>query len=542
MTNKTNQIQRSQSSWSGVGFWNVYFILKFALAAFGYLNLHLLYNALLLVGVAFPIPWRALRVLRTIVAVALGMTLLYSESWLPSLESVMSNAGNIADFSFVYLVEIVAGSINWTMIGIGVLVALIYLFVKDWFRVTTVTVLYLVWLFVQPYWQAWHAETPKVPTNEMQALNQTETVTPMGPAQVGTRDSKNIDHWLTAFYKHEESRHTVFPESLGTKPFDVLLVNICSLSNDDLVVAKLTDHAVLKRFDVYFDAFNSATAYSGPATLRLLVASCGQPSHKALYNGRRLECELLNRLKSIGYEQQLYMDHQGKFDDYLTSLKTRGGLDIALAPQSQYRIRYTGFDGDVVYDDADVFDEWVKTLGQSVHPRVTLMNLIALHDGNRQRGTSREMPFAPRAALLLDQLQGLMNSIEQSGRRVMMVVVPEHGAAVRGDTIQMARLRDIPSPHITQVPVMVKYFGMTEKMTPVHVKENTSYLALSELIARSIETDVYAKFDPLETIRGLAKSLPQTYPVSENSNAAVIRFQDRYFVRLNNRDWLPYQQ
>ena len=146
------------------------------------------------------------------------------------------------------------------------------------------------------------------------------------------------------------------------------------------------------------------------------------------------------------------------------------------------------------------------------------------------------------AALLLDQLQGLMNSIEQSGRRVMMVVVPEHGAAVRGDTIQMARLRDIPSPHITQVPVMVKYFGMTEKMTPVHVKENTSYLALSELIARSIETDVYAKFDPLETIRGLAKSLPQTYPVSENSNAAVIRFQDRYFVRLNNRDWLPYQQ
>ena len=89
---------------------------------------------------------------------------------------------------------------------------------------------------------------------------------------------------------------------------------------------------------------------------------------------------------------------------------------------------------------------------------------------------------------------------------------------------------------------MVKYFGLNQTVSPVHVKDDTSYLALSELIARSIDTDVYAKADPTEVIRSLTRGLPQTHVVSENANAAVIRFQDRYFVRLNGGEWLPYQQ
>jgi len=50
--------------WRGLGVWNVYFILKFALAYFSYLNLDVLWNALLLVFLLIPIPYRWLSALR----------------------------------------------------------------------------------------------------------------------------------------------------------------------------------------------------------------------------------------------------------------------------------------------------------------------------------------------------------------------------------------------------------------------------------------------------------------------------------------------
>ena len=71
--------------WRGLGVWNVYFILKFALAYFSYLNLDVLWNALLLVFLLIPIPYRWLSALRGLAAVAAGAALAYSESWLPPM-------------------------------------------------------------------------------------------------------------------------------------------------------------------------------------------------------------------------------------------------------------------------------------------------------------------------------------------------------------------------------------------------------------------------------------------------------------------------
>ena len=71
--------------WRGLGVWNVYFILKFALAYFSYLNLDVLWNALLLVFLLIPIPYRWLSALRGLAAVAAGAALAYSESWLPPI-------------------------------------------------------------------------------------------------------------------------------------------------------------------------------------------------------------------------------------------------------------------------------------------------------------------------------------------------------------------------------------------------------------------------------------------------------------------------
>ena len=123
----------------------------------------------------------------------------------------------------------------------------------------------------------------------------------------------------------------------------------------------------------------------------------------------------------------------------------------------------------------------------------------------------------------------------------MVVVVPEHGAAVRGDKIQAPRLRDIPSMRITEVPVMVKFVGL--KGLPeetIHVTGNTSYLALSELIGKTLSSNYFGKRGGSVPLDELVQDLPQTNPVSENGQAQVLEYKGRQYLRMNGGDWKPY--
>ena len=112
-----------------------------------------------------------------------------------------------------------------------------------------------------------------------------------------------MGEWYDAFLAYEHDRRARFPNGLSEKdtPFDILLLSICSVSNDDLAVSQLDQHPLFKEFNIRFDSFNAATAYSGPALLRLLNGACGQPSHSELYGERRPECEIMTRLGTLGY-------------------------------------------------------------------------------------------------------------------------------------------------------------------------------------------------------------------------------------------------
>ncbi|MDC6625665.1 cellulose biosynthesis protein BcsG, partial [Leclercia adecarboxylata] len=104
-------------------------------------------------------------------------------------------------------------------------------------------------------------------------------------------DSLALDNWLENFFKAEAARQTQFPPpSPQSAAFDVVVLNVCSLAWDDLDAVGLRDNALLQRMDVVFDRFNSATSYSGPAAIRLLRASCGQPRHQALYEPAPEQC------------------------------------------------------------------------------------------------------------------------------------------------------------------------------------------------------------------------------------------------------------
>lgn len=524
---------------TGLGVWNVYFIIAFALAAFGYIELNLLGNALLMAWLLLPVGPKWLRILRGTLGVAAAAVLLYSESWLPGVDSILANKGGIAGFSLLYMAEFALDFINVKMVGWGLLVFLGYFLVRRYVRVTFFTIVYFLGAVTMPWVQSILPERAPVVTAD--AGGQTNEAA--APAKTGKADVKAVGEWYDAFLAYEHDRRARFPNGLSEKdtPFDILLLSICSVSNDDLAVSQLDQHPLFKEFNIRFDSFNAATAYSGPALLRLLNGACGQPSHSELYGERRPECEIMTRLGTLGYSQRLLMDHSGEYDNFLQSMRDKAGVTATL-DNAKYPTRYMGFDDEEIADSLAVLRHWQRTQVKSKAGRTaTLINFIALHDGNRLPGRGRAEPFKPRAQEMFDNIRTFLRELERSGRKTMVVIVPEHGAAVRGDKIQVPRLRDIPTMRISRVPVMVKFVGLKGMPNePIHVTGNTSYLALTSLIGKTLETDYFSKDGGTVPLEQLVHDLPQTNPVSENGTVQTLEYQGREYFRQNGGEWKPY--
>lgn len=524
---------------TGLGVWNVYFIIAFALAAFGYIELNLLGNALLMAWLLLPVGPKWLRILRGTLGVAAAAVLLYSESWLPGVDSILANKGGIAGFSLLYMAEFALDFINVKMVGWGLLVFLGYFLVRRYVRVTFFTIVYFLGAVTMPWVQSILPERAPVVTAD--AGGQTNEAA--APAKTGKADAKAVGEWYDAFLAYEHDRRARFPNGRSEKdtPFDILLLSICSVSNDDLAVSQLDQHPLFKEFNIRFDSFNAATAYSGPALLRLLNGACGQPSHSELYGERRPECEIMTRLGTLGYSQRLLMDHSGEYDNFLQSMRDKAGVTATL-DNAKYPTRYMGFDDEEIADSLAVLRHWQRTQVKSKAGRTaTLINFIALHDGNRLPGRGRAEPFKPRAQEMFDNIRTFLRELERSGRKTMVVIVPEHGAAVRGDKIQVPRLRDIPTMRISRVPVMVKFVGLKGMPNePIHVTGNTSYLALTSLIGKTLETDYFSKDGGTVPLEQLVHDLPQTNPVSENGTVQTLEYQGREYFRQNGGEWKPY--
>ena len=537
-------------SWRGLGGWNFYFLIKFALLWFGYLNFHALTNLVFLAWLLLPLPSLRLHRLRNWISFPIAIGLFWHDTWLPGPQSIFSQGAQVAGFSGAYLLDLFNRFINWQMLGAAFVMLVLYLFISQWVRITVLVTLMLVWINViniagpsislLPN----KAATPgvvlnsKTPENnaaaDAHALDETAAPT-----------SANLTAYLNRFYETEKQRVTLFPAALppDSQPFDVLIINICSLSWSDIDAAQLRDHPLWKHFDILLSNYNSATSYSGPAGIRLLRASCGQTSHSDLYKPAPQECYLFDNLAKLGFKEQLMMDHTGVFGHYLKELRDFGDIQAPLMSQAGIAPELTSFDGSPVYNDAQLMQRWLDERTNSSDARsATFYNLIPLHDGTRELGSTRTAPYPPRARLLFDQLDAFLTNLEKSGRRVLVMVVPEHGAALVGDKMQMSGLRDIPSPSITHVPVGIRFVGMKapHQGQPLTIDTPTSLQALSELISRVVDGQVFNAANVNMSV--LTENLPQTPVVSENDNAIVMMYQGKPWIRLNGGDWVPYPQ
>jgi cellulose synthase operon protein YhjU len=253
----------------------------------------------------------------------------------------------------------------------------------------------------------------------------------------------------------------------------------------------------------------------------------------------------MSSLQKAGYERNLGLNHNGQFGGFLQTVQTQGGLNINPMPIEDLQIDQHAFDGSPVHDDLAVLSHWLDLRSKDKASRVALYyNTISLHDGNhlidiKVSGDSIQT-YKIRLKKLLDELDQFMQEIDSSGRRALVVMVPEHGAAIRSDKMQIAGLREIPSPAITLVPVGIKVVGPDAHRLgeTLQIDKPTSFLAVSYIVEKMLEKSPYgsAGFNPDDYVDGL----PTTNYVAQNASATTMKINGHYYLKEGDESWTNY--
>ncbi|RQR27384.1 cellulose biosynthesis protein BcsG [Burkholderia sp. Bp9143] len=515
-------------------FWNLYFILKFALFATGHLEPLWLANLAfaLVLAASAPIRKRVWRIVRQLVAIAIAVPLLARELHAPPLARLAEAAREVSTFRLDYWIELLPRLLPPVLVLTVTGVLIVYFIVNRWVRVATFV---LAALIVMPLWQAGNGLMARVVAPLPQQADAT-----------GGRAGQPEDHNAAlATFRAQESQRQVAFGRLGNDPaarFDVIVLHVCSLSWDDLDAAKVRNHPMLSHFDYLFNNFSTAASYSGPAAIRVLRASCGQEAHADLYKSAPQQCYLFSQLASAGYTVQSLLNHDGHFDNFLQVIHDNIGVpDAPMISNAAAPVAMHAFDGSAIKDDYGTLANWYAQRASVPGPVALYYNTISLHDGNRVVGSSLTSidSYPQRVTRLMNDFDRLADLIAQSGRRAVIVFVPEHGAALRGDKNQVAGLREIPTPRIVHGPVGVRLVGFTgDHGTTTVIDQPTSFLALAQLLSNLVSN---SPFKPGVTLAQYAADLPRTRMIGENEGTVTMQTAAGYAVKTPDGVWIDEQ-
>ncbi len=532
--------KQSPASRIGLGWWNIYFIVKIILFTQGTIGFHPLENFALLLFIALPISGQMINIVRHILAFIVAAWLFHYDSYLPPLDRLAGQANQLMQFESSYLIELLGRVVSIQMlISIFVLCATYFIFSK-FLRVSVFVFLAMLYISVAENSQPTAAALANpAPQNKSQPSQKI-------PPSVAEMSDARLNNVTKDFFATEATRRVMFDTSAASDArFDLLLLSTCSLAWDDIAIAGLQDHPLFKEFDIIFDKFSAATSYSGPALIRLLRANCGQQEHNDLFSpSPSKQCYLFDNLRNLGFKENLLMNHNGVFDNFLDLIKNNGELKADLMSQTGLTPYQRAFDGSSVFRDKQVLDQWWEQRLNSEEDKViALYNTISLHDGNRivnANSTTSLVSYKLRLKNLLDDLYLFFKTLEKSERNIVVALVPEHGAGMRGDKMQISGMREIPTQAIVHTPVGIKVFGkgIQRQGQAMHVTEPSSYLATSQLIANILEQNVYQSlsFEPA----ALISNLPETQTLAQNAGSTIIEVDGKYYVSLDGTSWIEY--
>lgn len=519
--------------------WNVYFLAKLALYWQGLIGLHALENLALALLLLMPLRHRWAAWLRTLLALPAAAALLYYDSYLPPFERLLAQSSLVASFSPAYLAELAGRFVSWPAVAMLLVVVAGYRIAALRLRVGVVVIAALIFHFI--------IDPAQLGTRAPQPVAQASPGT-AAPAVPAVREGKlDLDAVLRERFADEAKRRVTFsPPAAAAAPFDVIFLHVCSLAWDDLRATGLDKHPLLQGMDILLTNFNSGASYSGPAVIRMLRAPCGASPHADLYSPPADgDCFLLPALKRAGFQTSVVLNHDGHFDDFLSVVRAQGNAGIQPLALDGLPVAQRSFDDSPIRDDLAVLQRWQASLQDSGAPRTaTYFNTISLHDGNRLMGANAGMSsnasYKIRLKNLLDDFDAFITRLGQGNRRVVVVLLPEHGAALRGDKMQVAGMREVPTPAITHVPVGIRVIGAGARRAGATLRIDTpsSYLAVSHIVARMLERSPFAgaEFAPSD----YAAELPVTPFVAENSGTVMLQHEGRHYLRMGNEGWSEY--
>ncbi|WP_163933583.1 cellulose biosynthesis protein BcsG [Paraferrimonas sp. SM1919] len=524
---------QKNSTINQIGFWFLYFTLKFSLYFNGNINFHLWENLAFFLFLILPIGSNLLCHLRNILAVPLGVALFYYDSWLPSFTRVSKQFYDLSQFSFDYFVELFSRVIDWQTVAIGFIAWVVYVNIKQIIRLNSVIVVGFIVIMI-------HRANTTETTAENQTLPQSNDSAVLQDNAILANSPSQMLHW---FYQNEQQKRIDYSGVTVQTEFDILIINVCSLAWQDLKFTGLDSHPLMSEFDIIFNNFNSVSPYSGPASIRLMKANCGQTAEAGIYEHSSNDCYLSESLKSLGFEAQTLFNHDAQFGNFAKEIDQYGRWNGKRIDNQQAKVNQLSFDGSNIYSDASVLQQWFN-LPQN-RPTVTYYNSISLHDGNKLIGNQQNLnsleSFHPRLSQFLNDIYGLFNTLQNSDRKTMVIFVPEHGAGLKGDKLQIAGMREFPSPNLTLVPAAVKFFGLQQPPQRTQVINQTmSYYALAQIIHSAITKDIFGNQDV--TISQLLANIEATTHVAENNGATVVKFAEQYLLRVDpsEQQWIPY--
>ncbi|MDT0618686.1 cellulose biosynthesis protein BcsG [Salinisphaera sp. P385] len=515
-----------------MGWWAFYFLTKLAAFASGSIGFHWRLNLALALFVLLPLQG-ARRWVQQIIAVAAGIALLYHDAHLPPVSRVFGQLGVLADFDLTYMLELAGRFIGPLDIMLIAVLALGYWLLSAKLRMSSFALLGILLV-------------PTIPM--VTTLLQPTTAPTMAQAgssagEIAGTVNQSPEAQLEAFYQAESQRRaTLNPATRQAQPFDVVFLHICSMAWDDLDLYGMANHPLLQRRDIGFEAFNTAATYSGPASLRLMRATCGQPPHDALYSPADDGCLLFEQLEANGFRPQLMTNwgDSAAAHDFIPNLRKLGGLDAPQRPFGDAPVTMRTYDGEALYSDDALLDAWRADRRQNPDQAVALYyDTTSLHDGNRlveQPRASSIATYPDRMRRLLDDLNAFIDALATADRRTVVIMVPEHGGAMRGDALQIRGLRELPTPATTLAPVGIYLLGGdAPPREPVRVTSPTSYFALGTLLERFLAEDPFA--DDAPPLSRYTENLPATRPVSVNEGVVIMRAGDHYWRRDVNGNW-----
>jgi len=521
-----------------MGLWSAYFIAKLLLYAGGYIGFNPWLNLVFAIFTALPPQNPRQRFTKNLIAVPLGIMLLYHDSWLPPFARVLEQTNNLAAFTPAYLWELLLRFVNWKLLLGAVVLGFIYALARRKLRLSTFVFIAILVVLLRPDYPM-----PLEPALATTAANQ--TARPEAQATIDPRNLRGeaLEGMLKDFYDKERLRQVRFSPLIGDDaPYDIVILHVCSLAWDDLNFVGDDGDPLLQRFDIVFDEFNSAASYSGPAAIRLLRGNCGQSTHRQLYDTANSDCLVIDGLQRVGFAPKWLMNHNGKFGDFFTDVHTHGAFPGEPEPTANAKVVQHAFDGTPIYDDYGVLSSWWAKRLADPTPRVVLYyNSISLHDGNRVGAEKNSASYGGRMTKFSSDIRQFMDDVEASGRRAILLFVPEHGAAVRGDRRQIPGLREIPTRAITHVPVGVRLINTASVAAKVRQRIETpsSFLALNELLSRLIADNPFPKSDL--QLGSYTQNLPRTESVSENEGTTVLYISGQSLVRMPTGEWTPWE-